>query len=109
MRVTHVSKNGYTKKKKRKIKMNDSIVILQYYPADKGNIVGFFDIEVVKWGAIINGLAHVRIDKKEWINLPTKRDDSSGKPIYIPVIDFKQKPHLDEFKKIILKELKLFL
>jgi len=89
--------------------VNDKIVILQYYPADRGNIVGFFDIEVVKWGAVINGLTHVKIDKREWINMPTKRDDSSGKPIYIPVIDFKEKAHLDEFKRIILKELKAFL
>jgi len=89
--------------------MNDSIVILQYYPASKGKIIGFFDIEVVKWGAVINGLAHVKIDNREWVNLPTKRDDSSGVAVYIPVIDFKEKAHTDEFKRIILKELKAFL
>lgn len=87
--------------------MNDRIEILNYDPCDKNSLVGKFDLIMKKWGVTIRGMCHFRKeDGKEWVGLPTFWKDADGVGKYIPTIEFLEKSHEVEFKRLVLEELK---
>lgn len=86
--------------------MNDRFEIDNYEPETKGSLVGKFDLTIHKWGVKILGMCHFKKDNKEWIGFPTfwKQDADMGR--YSPAIEFMEKNHANEFKRVVLEELK---
>lgn len=89
--------------------MNERIEISNYQSEPKGSLLGKFDVVVSKWGVKIIGMCHFQKDGKEWLGLPTfwKKDTNNGS--YSPSIEFLEKRHEQEFKRVVMEELKRFL
>lgn len=65
----------------------------KYRAMNRGNLLGFADIYVPKWGVEIMGCTHCKKDNNEWVNLPSKeytKPDTNEKA-YAMTIKFKDK------------------
>ena len=86
--------------------MNDRIEIHNYDPEVKGSLVGKFDLTMKKWGVVIKRMCHFRKDGREWVGMPTIWLQTGDQGKYEPALEFIEKSHETEFKRIVLEELK---
>ena len=85
---------------------NDRFEILSYEKSDKGSLVGKFSVHVKRWGITIDGMCHFKKDNKEWVGFPSQWKEDSGQGKYFPTIEFCDKKHEAEFKRLLLEVLK---
>ena len=75
-----------------------------------GNLLGFADIFVEKWGIHIYGCSMFHKEGRSWISLPAKEyKDENGEKKYAPVIRFESKDHQGMFSKQCLYEINRFV
>lgn len=83
-----------------------SIEVVKFKPYQKGNLEGFADIYVEKWGVEIRGCTLHRKGSQVWVNFPSKEfEDANGEKKYMPLIKFRERSHQDEFSRQVLKSI----
>ena len=80
-----------------------SIECIRYMPVNKGSLVGYADIYVVKWDWEIYGCTLHQKDGKRWVNLPQKeyQDKQTGEKKYSFINRFRNKNNLEAFQKAV--------
>lgn len=67
---------------------------------ENGNLLGYADLFVTKWGLDIKGCTLHAKGEARWINFPCKEFINSQKEkIYVPIISFREKAHMEAFKE----------
>ncbi len=78
------------------------IEILNYRPVNKGALVGYVNINIVKWGLTINKISIFFKDSKRWINLPQENYESNGEKKYFPLVRFNDSQVSSKFQQAVL-------
>lgn len=84
------------------------IKILRFTPVNKGSLVGYFDIEIEKWGGFqIFGCAYMVKDKQRWINFPQKegKPADDGKKTFFSHCRFADRKMMDSFQEKVIEAL----
>lgn len=78
-----------------------SIECIRYTPVNKGSLVGYADLYVVKWDFEIFGCQLYQKDGKRWVNFPSKeyQDKQTGEKKYSFVNRFRNKNNFEAFTK----------
>lgn len=82
-----------------------TIECTKYKSCIKGNLLGFADLWIPKWGVEITGCSHCCKGTQEWINLPSReytKPDTNEKA-YAPIVKFREKAHATAFGAAALK------
>lgn len=78
-------------------------------PVQKNTLQGFCTLHLAPSGLVLNDCSlHRMADGREWIGLPAKpqldkdgqqrRDPSTGKPLYAPIVEIKGKAERERFQ-----------
>jgi hypothetical protein len=76
-----------------------SVSIVDFKPMRRNSLVGFATVRINELKLVIHGVSvHSKGDSGRWIQLPSKplldsdgkhlRDQRTGKPVYVPVLEF---------------------
>ena len=88
--------------------MDKKIQITEFTPLQRNTMRGFATVFLPDWGIEIPGFMVHKQNKKEWVELPAhKSDSSSGK--WVKNMSFDSRTQEKEFKNMFMKELKDFL
>lgn len=69
-----------------------SIKIVKFKEYQKGSLVGFVDMELVKVGMVIHGASWFNSNGKQWFNMPSEKyTNSNGEEKYRPHLSFPDK------------------
>jgi len=71
----------------------------KFTPYKKGNLQGFADLYVDKWGVTIYGCSLFKKEGKRWINFPSKEYEEEGEKKFIPMMNFESKHHQFAFSE----------
>ena len=75
-----------------------TIECVRYKEINKGNLLGFADIYIPKWGVEISGFTHNQKGNQEWVNMPSKEFVTpEGAKMYAPIVKFRDKQHQAAF------------
>lgn len=82
--------------------------VLKYRSVDKGNLLGFLNLKVTKWGVALNDLSVFQKNGHRWVNLPSRQYEQDGEKKFFPYISFETKEMKDAFSKKVLEALDEF-
>jgi hypothetical protein len=73
---------------------------------NKGALVGFFDVSVIRWGLTFKDCKLFRKDGREWVGMPsTSYTNRDGKTVYRDIIEFSDKDIAARFSEAALRAL----
>ena len=73
--------------------------VLSYRSVNKGNLVGFMNLKVSKWGVTLNDLAIFQKNGHRWINMPARQYEDQGEKKFFAYIRFDTPELRDAFAK----------
>lgn len=82
--------------------------ILKYRAVNKGNLLGFLNLKVQKWGVTINDIGVFQKNGNRWVNLPCRSYEDNGEKKFFPYISFETRETKDSFSKKVLEALDEF-
>lgn len=78
--------------------------ILRYQSHEKGMLVAFFDLKVIKWGsAVIRGMRLFNKNGHKWVTFPSDKVEKDGETQYYPYIRFEDKATQQAFSDKVVK------
>lgn len=80
-----------------------NIECIKFKPFSKGNLLGFADIFVPKWGIEIYGLTIYEKEGNRWVNFPSKEYEKDGQKKYLPYFRFREDEHYNLFCSMVKK------
>ncbi len=76
------------------------IECIKFKSFSKGDLQGFADFYIPKWGVELCGCALFKKGGKRWIRLPSQEyQNNQGEKKYAPIVKFKEKSHEEQFLK----------
>lgn len=83
--------------------------IKNYKSQISGSLLGFFDLQVPKWGnLIIHGCSLFQKEGRKWFSFPSKKvtsQDPTAKPTYFAHLRFEDKDIRDKFNDTVIAAL----
>jgi len=74
---------------------------------DKGSLIGFCDLEIVRWHLVLNECTWAIGKTGEFIGLPSRRYEKDGKPAWKPLVEFSDKEASRRFQEAALAAVRL--
>jgi hypothetical protein len=87
-----------------------SLIVTRLNLVKRPPLVGFFSLEVTKWGIEINSISLFEKDGKYWFNLPSHEyTTKNGETKQAPYFRFKEKKHWVIFQNAVLSAVDAYL
>lgn len=84
------------------------IECIKFTPFKKGNIEGFADLFIGKWGVVVHGCPLFSREGKRWVSFPGKEYQKGGETHYSPVLTFPSTTHQQAFTLVAKKAIAEF-
>jgi len=70
----------------------------RFHHVNKGHLVGFAELYIPRWKAIIKGVKLYEKDGARWVSMPSEKyTDKEGNDRYSPIIKFTEQDVTDKF------------